>query len=651
MMKIQKLLTAALLTCFAFRTASAAENESMIDRYLPDDFYSKLAEGKAVRIFYPPFADRRTWNVVGDSAQGKQMKPRILAEAEAILKEPVPSLSTYDYFRFVLEGDRARFERAYFLRRNNLGTLTVAMCLSGNREKYLPAVIDYLGAIMTELYWCDHAHAKPDNDPMPDFETAERVDLFAAETAQQVALTIQLLRDELSSVSPRFLRFCTETTLRKTVLPVLRNYGNPAIHGWTRGNSNWTPWCASSIQIAGAILLDDPAQLADLTRKMSRSCSGFFMANEDSGYCDEGPGYWLKGAGELFRFCRALNVMVPGSAEKIFHDPKFRRMGEFGAMMVIHGRDQVMCSDSGHISNDGIHSGFIYDFGRAIRSDLLESFALNRLNADPRRRALTPEEAAVSRFGTGDRLSALLDYFFKLPANPDNIPRAALPPASFWAERMGIIRNADGFSAALKGGNNAEKHNHNDLGHFTLYYKGLPLIVDLGTGMYSRKNFGKGRYSLFYTSACGHNALRFGEQMQREGAEFSCKLSMPDAQTLSADLSSAYPAEAGVIKYTRTLQCTPNQAVLTDEFALKKPSRGELTLYSPLKVEKLSDGSLEFDGAVRCVPDGAVCLSADPVSPDEIPRHWGCALTRIRIVPQRNKFSFIFKTTEGKTRP
>ena len=78
MMKIQKLLTAALLTCFAFRTASAAENESMIDRYLPDDFYSKLAEGKAVRIFYPPFADRRTWNVVGDSAQGKQMKPRIL---------------------------------------------------------------------------------------------------------------------------------------------------------------------------------------------------------------------------------------------------------------------------------------------------------------------------------------------------------------------------------------------------------------------------------------------------------------------------------------------------------------------------------------------------------------------------------------------
>ena len=38
-----------------------------------------------------------------------------------------------------------------------------------------------------------------------------------------------------------------------------------------------------------------------------------------------------------------------------------------------------------------------------------------------------------------------------------------------------------GFFLAAKGGDNAESHNHNDIGNFIIYVDGKPLFIDLGT--------------------------------------------------------------------------------------------------------------------------------------------------------------------------
>ena len=42
-----------------------------------------------------------------------------------------------------------------------------------------------------------------------------------------------------------------------------------------------------------------------------------------------------------------------------------------------------------------------------------------------------------------------------------------------------VASNKNWFVAA-KGGNNAESHNHNDIGNFIVYQNNQPLVIDLG---------------------------------------------------------------------------------------------------------------------------------------------------------------------------
>lgn len=614
-----------------------------IEKLLPDDFYFNIARGKISRSFYPKSSDRTAWANIAVSGCKLEMKNKLIAEADEILSRPFTALSTYDYFRFVLEGDRARFEQAYFRRRNELGVLVMSLCLTGDREKYLPAVIDRLGAIAAEPFWCIHAHAHCDEDPMPCSNTAECVDLFAAETAATMALTFQLIGDDIRAISPRFYSFCKDTVLKKTVLSVLDNFSTGYTCRWVNWFNNWVVWCAANILFAGVIFLDDTLKLADLVRKLNQCCARYLDLYDNEGYCSEGPGYWFKSPVQLFCYCRTLETMMPGSAVKIFSDPKIRKMSDYGAMAVISGRDHVISADCGHIVTDGIYSGLIYDYGRTVNSNALCSFALNRMHDDPRRRQLTVQEEAFCRFGTGDKLATLLDYFFKLPSAPEKEPRKKLPAVSFWPDRLGIIRNAEGFSAAIKGGNNQEMHNHNDLGHFTLYYQDKPLVIDLGTGMYSRKNFNDERYTLFYTNGAGHNALCFGEYMQQAGIEFQATLEMPDPETLISDLSGAYSTEAGVEKYIRTLKCTAAQAVIADNVVLKNAGDASATLYSPAAVSKLSDDRLDFGSGIIGILQGALCEAVENVPLEDIPRHWGSSLCRIKIKTQGTDWQLSFQ--------
>ncbi|MBS1369905.1 MAG: hypothetical protein HPZ91_08145 [Lentisphaeria bacterium] len=619
--------------------------ENSIDELLPEEFYLRIAGGKANRRFFPEFSDRSAWRQVAGSGWKADEARRIVAEADGILTRPMEALSAYDYFRFVLDGNRACFERRYFRRRNELGTLVLALCFSGELEKYLPAVIDRLGAIAAEPYWCMHAHAKCDGDPMPVFSTARQVDLFAAETAQQTALTLQILHDELKACSPRFLRFCKEKVLEKTVLPVLEHFFDTSVHYWTAPGeaNNWTPWCAGNILQAGAILLDDPELLAELTRKLNCSASIFFSGYADDGYCDEGPGYWNKAAVRLFCHIRTLDAMVPGSAAALFRSPRLRAMGEFGAEAVIVGRDHVISADCGHAADDGFDNiGTVYDFGCRIDSGALKSFALNRRDPMPRRRPAAPEEAENVRLGTGDKLSGALDSFFHLPDDPGKEANVPLPAHSIWSGRLGIVRHPGGFSGALKAGNNQESHNHNDLGHFTLYYRDTPLVIDLGTGGYSRQNFSADRYRLFYTGAQGHNAPLFGGAGQQAGREYSAGLEYREPDTLVCDLARAYPEESGVTGFCRTLVCGEEQATLRDSFELVSPRESVVTLYSPCEVRILEGGELDFGGAARCRPEGIACSAVEELPAADVPRHWGARLWKITLMSAENHYRLTF---------
>ena len=98
--------------------------------------------------------------------------------------------------------------------------------------------------------------------------------------------------------------------------------------------------------------------------------------------------------------------------------------------------------------------------------------------------------------------------------------RTAHEPFTWYPEtEVGYLRNED-MVLAVKGGYNAESHNHNDAGTFSLYCFGYPVFIDIGVGTYTRQTFGKERYSIWTMQSQYHNLPLINGQGQKDGRKY-----------------------------------------------------------------------------------------------------------------------------------
>lgn len=106
----------------------------------------------------------------------------------------------------------------------------------------------------------------------------------------------------------------------------------------------------------------------------------------------------------------------------------------------------------------------------------------------------------------------------------------------------------------MKGGCNAESHNHNDVGNFIVYSDGNPLIIDVGVGTYTADTFNENRYKIWTMQSSFHNLPKIGVYEQLAGEEFFADevVYESDADRISMSLKEAYPKTAGIIAYRRT---------------------------------------------------------------------------------------------------
>ncbi len=101
---------------------------------------------------------------------------------------------------------------------------------------------------------------------------------------------------------------------------------------------------------------------------------------------------------------------------------------------------------------------------------------------------------------------------------------------------------------SLKGGNNNEPHNHNDLGTFVVVKGDQPLILDPGNSPYTKDTFSPRRYENPMLSSFGHPVPRLAGQLQRPGKSAVARVTRADfsdaADDYDLDLTSAYPVVA-----------------------------------------------------------------------------------------------------------
>ena len=124
----------------------AVKKSTTMEKLLPADFFKKIAAGEYRTDYYPKFSDRKAWKKVRKC----EVADRVIAMADKAVEHQVLPTPYSVYRQYQVTGDRANYEHLFFTRRDELSVLALAVCLTGDKEKYMPHLMDRLIAILEE---------------------------------------------------------------------------------------------------------------------------------------------------------------------------------------------------------------------------------------------------------------------------------------------------------------------------------------------------------------------------------------------------------------------------------------------------------------------------------------------------------------------
>ena len=233
-----------------YRVEHAGDN--YFDGKIPTDFFDKIASGDFNRNIYHKFSDRKAWK----NARKSKYADMIIKKADAVKAGKVPQLLFSEFRRFAVDGDRVGYQNLYYKRRADMGYLALALCLTGDKEKYMPRLLDHALAITEEFTWCIPAHSHWVKNT---YMNREPVDLFAAETGAVMAILCHILGDELDKEIEGFSEKIRKMALQRVVYNTFYDPETSETNGWyiTSNPVNWTPWCSYNVLITAILLEKD----------------------------------------------------------------------------------------------------------------------------------------------------------------------------------------------------------------------------------------------------------------------------------------------------------------------------------------------------------------------------------------------------------
>jgi hypothetical protein len=516
--------------------------------FSPERLAARLARPGSWRP-YPAVRDRAAWDDVPAAT-----RDHLLGQTARILAGPWPVLTATDYGRFSRDGDRQAYERPYFARRTRLAAAVLAAALAGPTRERTDEVIDGVWLLCEETSWCLPAadlFARRAGQPLPD-PAQPCVDLFAAETAALLAYTDLLAGDLIGSRAPVARRRLRDE-VRARVLGPYRDSDQWWWLGLRKKDlNNWTPWIHANL-LASSLLLDDrPQDVLVTAERAIGALDRYLDAVPDDGGCDEGISYWWRAGASLFECLQTL-ACACGEDYGVYEIGKIRAIARYPVIAHIAGPWHVNFAD-GSPEPHGAVPHLLYRFGAAIGDPEVTQHA----------RALRGDQAAADLIAGANgsvarTLSALFDP--RWAASP---PQEFPLPAQAWLSATGVLTarsragSVAGLFLAAKAGHNAESHNHNDVGSFIVARDGRPLLIDVGVGVYTRQTFGPERYQIWTMQSSWHNVPEVDGVPQAPGRGYAARrvqgLLSPDAAELSLDLAGAYPPEAGIRSWRRTIR-------------------------------------------------------------------------------------------------
>ncbi len=513
----------------------------------------------------PTIDDRPAWQAVARSPRFADVVPN----AQRLLTQPLPELTDDLYLDFSRTGNRSRCQRVLNQRHGRLPALVLAECIE-NRGRFLPAIEASLGEICSEKTWVMPAHDRG----LKNFHgQVNEIDLAVAAISWNLATVDYWLGDKLSPASRKLIR---DQLQRRTLTPMESyiNTGKPRLW-WATGTNNWNAVCLAGVTGTALAMVESPQRRAFFVAAAEHDIQNFLKGFTTDGYCSEGIGYWNYGFGHYVLLAETL-LQATGGKIDLLADPRIRTIALFGPRMEIA---------------PGVYPAFA-DCRLGTRPDdqlmafLSRRFALGMAEVESRGLLLaggpTSSLFSLGVYGFANSATAR-------PAAPSRRPAAPRD----WFDQAGVLicrpDQAGGLGAALKGGHNAEHHNHNDVGSFMVTLAGATPLVDPGGEVYTARTFSKDRYQSRVLNSFGHPVPRIDGKLQRTGRSAAAAIVRTDfsprEDRLVLDLAAAYAVD-GLKKLQRTFvfsRAGRGSLRVTDQVELDQPKSFETALitFSP----------------------------------------------------------------------
>lgn len=517
-----------------------------------------------------PATNRTFWNALANLPAFN----RVVTNAENLAKHPAPALPDDLYLDFSRTGNRERAQRVIFARRERITVFTLAECLEDS-GRFLRPLEDEIRAVCDERAWTYPAH---DRNLDNFYGRTVEIDLRCVDVAWNFASADYLLGEKLSAETRQLIR----TNLMRRIFKPYRDMverRRPEMF-WFRARHNWNSVCLAGV--AGAALSLEPDQRERAWHvAVAQAYVPFFLESfTPDGYCSEGISYWNYGYGNFLMLAETIRQATSGRID-LLEDAAAAEPARYAL------RSEIL---------NGVYPS-ISDCKPGSRPDgALVDYVARRFNFTGGQSQPFHPEKRESLYSTlafigNDRLPGVSK---PQPSAPDS-------PRRTWFQNGGVLicRPAPGspneFAVVLKGGNNAENHNHNDVGSFSVVLGNKMLICDPGSEIYTARTFSSRRYDSQVLNSFGHAVPVVAGKLQRTGKDAQGivrKTEFTEARdVLVLDISSAYSVPE-LKKLERTFvydRSGSGSLTVSDAVQLQKPAAFETALITWGEFERVSD--------------------------------------------------------------
>jgi len=531
--------------------------------------------------------DRDLWTRAAATVPAAEL----IAAALEAAKTPTPALPDELYLRYSRDGNRVEYQRANLVRMGRVNLFAWAEGVE-HRGRFLPALTRELEAMLEERTWVLPAH-----DPkLNNFEGRwTEVDLMVAMKGWSLATVAYWHADALPPSLLEKLRTELERRVIRPFLAVAR--GGPGSDGmwWLRGDNNWNSVCHAGVVGTALAIVPSRQERAEVVGHAAVNLEYFLRGFTPDGYCSEGIGYWNYGFGHFTMVSETLADATGGRVRPLAGDHALRVAGYPAGFQII----------------PGVYPAFADMDVKDRPSSWFGALAVRQVFPKPL--GMKVWNLTVNDLRTLQTYEAAMKVFMPLATAglpPAPAPRIQAPHHWFADAQVYTGRASPTFGAAIKGGHNAEHHNHNDLGSFVVAAGDRAVLVDPGLEVYTARTFGPDRYVSKVLSSYGHAVPVVAGQLQQPGREFAAKVVSTafseKEDTVVLDLSKAYavPTLKSLIR-SFTLRRQPKvEIVVTDTVEFSEPATFETALITFEKWRERKPGQLT-------VGEGASALKVD----------------------------------------